>query len=102
MRRFVLGLILLFPLGCAAPSPDTSQRRVPAARRFTGELSRPSHRRTCALTITREKGVSGRGLNLFLDGNQIARISAGESITVYVKPGRHSISLKPLFSPPAR
>ena len=102
MRRFVLGIILLFPLGCSTPAPDITQHPVAAERRFEPALLRPSHRRSCALTITREKGVPARGLNVFLDGEQLARIAAGELITVYVKPGRHSVGVKPLFSPPAK
>ncbi len=51
--------------------------------------------------IVRELGVSGSRLNVYLDGNQIARISAGEAMTLYVKPGRHLLSVRPLFSPPA-
>lgn len=49
----------------------------------------------------REPGVIGSGLNLNLDGDQIARISSGEVMTVYVKPGRHLLTARPLFSPPA-
>ena len=102
MRRFALGSALLFLLGCStAPAPDTTRNRVPAERRFESALLRPSHRRSCALTVTREKGVSERGLNVRLDGERIARMAAGESLTVYVKPGHHYIDVKPLFSPSA-
>src|SRR5439155_25931490 len=68
---------------------------------FDSALLRPSHRRSCALTIAREKGVPERGLNVFLDGEQIARMAPGEFITVYAKPGRHHVGVRPLFSPRA-
>lgn len=45
--------------------------------------------------------MEGVGFNLYLDGEEIARIAAGEAMTVYVKPGRHLLTAGPLFSPPA-
>ena len=100
LRRFACGSALLFLFGCStAPLSDATQHRVPAERRFDSAHLRPSHRRNCALTITRENGVSARGLNVFLDGERIARMAAGESITVYVKSGHHHVGVKPLFSP---
>lgn len=43
--------------------------------------------------------MPARGLNVYLDGERIARMAAGESITVYVESGRHYVAVKPLFSP---
>ncbi|MBA3961684.1 MAG: hypothetical protein H0X40_07270 [Chthoniobacterales bacterium] len=102
MKLYLPALALLCLTGCATsrttPPPRTS---VPAARRFESYLLKPSHRRTCPVTIVREPGVAGSGLNLFLDGDQIARVTVGEVMTVYLKPGRHLLVAKPLFSPPA-
>ena len=100
MKRRVLTLAFLSLLGCSSPhSPRVTQQAVPAGRRFEPQLLHPTARRSCALTISREKDIKGSGLNLFLDGEQIARIKAGETVTLYVAPGRHRLSAKPLFSP---
>ncbi len=102
MSRFLLGSALVLLAGCSTThSRDNTQYRVPAERRFESALLRSSHRRSCAVTITREKGMPARGLNVYLDGERIARMAAGESMTAYVKPGRHRVAVKPLFSPVA-
>ena len=98
-RRLACGSAFLLFACSTAPSADETESRVPAERRFEPALLRPSHRRNCELTIIREKGASARGLNIFLDGARIARMAAGESLTVYVKPGHHYVGVKPLFSP---
>lgn len=101
-RRFALSSVFLFLAACSTtPSQDATLHRVPAEREFDSTLLRPSHRRSCSLTIAREKGVPERGLNVFLDGEQIARMAPGEFIIVYVKPGRHDVGIRPLFSPRA-
>lgn len=53
------------------------------------------------MTILREPGVPGHGLNIYLDGDQLARIASGEALTVYVRPGHHLLAVRPLFSPVA-
>ena len=102
MKLCHLALAFLCLAGCATsprtPPPRTS---VPATRRFESYLLQPSHRRNCVVTIERKPGLVGSGLNLFLDGNHIARLAVGEVITVYLKPGPHLLVAKPLFSPPA-
>ncbi len=35
---------------------------------------------------------------MYLDGNELARIAAGEAVTVYLRPGRHLLAARPLFS----
>ncbi len=103
MKRLVLGLVLLSLVGCSSqPTPRVARQPLPARRNFEPHLLKSSPRRSCAITVTREQGVKGAGLNLFLDGDQIARIAAGESVTVHVAPGRHRLGVKPLFSPPVR
>lgn len=74
---------------------------MPRARRFAQSLAKPSPKRNCAITVVREPGVLGAGLNLSLDGDELARIAAGEVLTIYVRPGHHLISARPLFSPVA-
>jgi hypothetical protein len=93
-------LALCFLLGCStAPRPHAPGAAVPAVRVFERNLLRPSPRRNCAINIVREKGVKGSGLSLYLDGQRIARMSAGEAITIYPPPGRHLLTARPLFSP---
>ncbi len=100
MKRLILGLAILPLLGCSTVhSPRVTQQPVPRARNFEPQLLKSSQRRSCAITITRENGVKGAGLNLYLDNEQIARIAAGESVTIHVKPGHYRLSVKPLFSP---
>lgn len=96
-KALILALALSF-MSCASPA---RQSTVPSGRRYESALLKPSSRRSCPITIVREKGVPGSGLNLFLDGNQIARMAAGESLMIYVTPRRHLLSIRPLFSPTA-
>ncbi len=99
-KLLALGLALSL-VGCVSPAPRVSRSTVPSDRRFESALLKPSARRNCSITVVREKGVPGSGINLYLDGNQIARMAAGEALTVYVSPRRHLLSVRPLFSPPA-
>ncbi|MGI8431603.1 MAG: hypothetical protein ACR2MW_04835 [Chthoniobacterales bacterium] len=99
-KLFVLGVALSL-MSCASHARRTSRSTVPSDRRYESALLKPSSRRNCPITVVREKGVSVSGLNLYLDGNQIARVAAGESLTVYVTPRRHQLSIRPLFSPPS-
>jgi hypothetical protein len=101
MRKIILLLAALSLVGCATNSRHAVGHKVPAGRRFETSLLKPSSRRNCPITIVREPGVAGSGLNLFLDGDQIARISAGESLTIYVSHRWHLLSARPLFSPAA-
>jgi hypothetical protein len=93
-------LLALFAFaGCTSQAHRHSQPEVPPGRRYESALLHPTSRRNCVVTIVREPGVAGPGLNLYLDGNQIARISAGEALTIYVTPHSHVLSARPLFSP---
>ena len=96
----MLCLVILPLFGCSTqPAVRVVRHPVPPARNFEPQLLKSSQRRSCVITVTREDGIKGAGLNLYLDGEQIARIAAGESVTVHVRPGRHRLSVKPLFSP---
>lgn len=100
MTRFLPLILILLLAGCAThPAKRAPMNSVPAARRFESKLLRPSAKRNCALTLVREAGVKGYGLNVYLDGELAARISAGEMITLFVRPGKHQLSAHPLFSP---
>jgi hypothetical protein len=101
VKKLVLLVAAVSLLGCASHSHRAPQPKVPAARRFESYLLKPSHRRNCPITIVRERGVAGSGLNVYLDGEQIARMAAGEAHTIYVSPRWHLLSVRPLFSPPA-
>lgn len=99
MKRLILGLAIFPLLGCSTVhSPRVTKNPVPPARNFEPQLLKSSQRRSCVITVTREDGVKGAGLNLYLDNEQIARIAAGESVTIHVTPGHHRLSVKPLFS----
>ena len=100
MTRHLGVLAMCCLVGCStAPRPHAPGSPVPTARIYERDLLRPSRQRNCAVTIVREKGVKGSGLSLYLDGQHIARLSAGEVITVYPRPGRHFLTARPLFSP---
>ncbi|MGI8435655.1 MAG: hypothetical protein ACR2NX_01940 [Chthoniobacterales bacterium] len=84
MRNLLLALACVSLLvGCAQHQPRrVAHAPVPPGRRFDSTLVKPSATRNCAVTIVREPGVRGSGLNLYLDGNELARVAAGEAITV--------------------
>jgi hypothetical protein len=87
--------------GCATKwfSHPRPPHPAPAAHRFETYLFKPSARRNCSITVVREAGVSGAGLTVYLDSDRVARLGAGDAMTVYVKAGMHLVTLRPLFSP---
>lgn len=102
MKILFLACACLGLLACAHhPATRAGRATVPPGRRFDSSLLKPSATRSCAVTIVREPGVRGSGLNLYLDGDELARIASGEAITAYLKPGRHLLAARPLFSPVA-
>ena len=81
------------------PAPVAEHRPIPQKRIFDSTRLEPSHRRSCALTITRDQEPigAGAGLDVFVDRQRLARLVAGESITVYAARGRHYVGIKPPF-----
>ncbi len=86
--------------GCATQSSyDTSvapvttgQKEVPSDRQYTS-MSEPREN-AGILVIRRDKGLLGSGCKkyLYIDGERVADLKAGEGVTLYVTPGEHIIS----------
>lgn len=79
-----------------SPAPIASRRAVPANRVFTQTLIARSGQRTASFTLTRDKGLLGvgAGIDVFVDGQRIARLAANETITIYVTPGQHILGAR--------
>jgi hypothetical protein len=85
----------LFFSGCGGPVPHTPARPVPATRISARELFQPSKQRNCRATITRDNAFvgGGGGMDVFVDGKKVARLATRESITIFVAPGQHFVSV---------
>ncbi|HEY1769828.1 MAG TPA: hypothetical protein VGG02_06195 [Chthoniobacterales bacterium] len=101
MKSYMFSVVLFSFVGCAAQhsAVTASRNTVPAPHRYQANLLQPSRDRDCALRIAREADVKGAGVNVFLDGSEVVRIAAGETITLYLPPGPHALTIRPLFSP---
>lgn len=51
---------------------------------------------TVPVTITRDGGIVGSGcrINVFVDDNQVAKLRASESISLFIPAGRHILSIQ--------
>lgn len=100
MKSYLFSIVLFVFAGCAAQHPPvTAGNTVPAPHRYQSNLLQPSPDRDCAIRIAREADVKGAGVNVYLDGSEVLRIAAGETITLYLRPGQHALAVRPLFSP---
>ena len=79
-----------------SPAPIASRRTVPASRVFAQTLISRSGQRTASFTLTRDRGILGVGvgIDVFVDGQRIARLAANETITIYVTPGQHILGAR--------
>jgi hypothetical protein len=97
MRAILITIIALLLSSCSSTPTRVGDRRlVPPDRIFTSTLLIASPERPCRVTVTRDKGlVSGCvALDIFFDGQRIARVRTGESIIVYTSAGRHFVGAK--------
>ena len=88
---------ILVSLGCATkPVPESERIQVARDRVMNPTMLAPSPERTAKLIITRDAGFVGSlvGIDIFLEGNSIARLAKRESITVFVVPGRHLVGAR--------
>jgi hypothetical protein len=85
------------------PTPLSQRSSVRSDRIANAALLSSSAERNCRVTITRDQGLvgAGVGLNVFLDGQQVAKLGTGESITIYTSSGRHFVGVKYAWGPPA-
>jgi hypothetical protein len=100
LQWFTCGLAICAVVGVSAcstsPAPIASRRAVPADRIFAPTLVARSGERTASFTLTRAKGLLGVGvgIDVFVDGQRIARLAARETITIYVSPGQHILDAR--------
>lgn len=70
-------------------------------RIFAPALLAPSAERTGSFALTRDVGYVGSaaGIDVFLEGQRVARLAASETVTVYVTPGRHLLGARFSWGP---
>jgi hypothetical protein len=88
--------------GCASgPAPAASRHPAPRNRVFASSFLEPSSDRSASFVMTRDTGYTGSaaGIDVFLDGQRIARLAASETVTVYVTPGQHLLGARFSWGP---
>jgi len=93
----VFGVLALTATGCwAAPITKESGTPVPAARIYQPELIAPGPGRTASVTFLRDTGIVGSGCihKIFLGGQAVFGMRAGEYHTLYLAPGQHAFALE--------
>jgi hypothetical protein len=100
MTRHAITFFALTLAACAnSPVPLDQARAVPADRIFARDLAAPCD--DCGhLIVVRDTGwVSGAATyHLYVDARAVADLYGGERIDLWVKPGRHVLSVRILGS----
>ena len=101
-------IVILVLTSCATkPVLESERRSVARDRIINSVLLAPSQERTAKFIITRDAGYTGSltGIDVFLEGDRIARLATKESITIFATPGRHLVGARyswgSSISPPA-
>src|SRR5438067_1597939 len=100
---FALGAAILTTTGCSTgPVPISARRSVPSDRVFAPVLLSKSAERPASFTIVRDRGYAGSlvGIDVFIDGQRIARLATAETVTAYTTPGRHLVGARFSLSGP--
>ena len=91
MKKLLFAVLALALAGCSTtPTPSDSAKPVPQSRILWNSQG------DSVLTITRDKGwFAGGGcfVTVIVDGETVARMDTGESITIKVNPGRHILAI---------
>jgi len=104
LPRLLAPMLSVALAGCAtSPVPVSERRAVPPDRVFAPALLAPWRDRTAQFTIVRDRGytASAAGIDVFIDGERIARLATSESVTFYVTPGRHFLGARFSWGPVA-
>jgi hypothetical protein len=100
MRLYrILGFVFtaIFMVCCSGgPVPPAQRRAAPPERVADPALLTPTSDRTAQLTFTRDHNyvAMGVGVQVFIDGKVTAKLAVGETISVYVRPGRHILGAR--------
>ena len=100
----LLAVVCLLVASCAtAPVPLAERRTVPHDRVFAAALLTPSREGTAQFTLVRDRGytASGAGIDVFIDGQRVARLATSESVSIYATPGRHFLGARFSYGPVA-
>jgi len=95
---FALALLTSCATGPVRPAERHS---VSPSSVFAHSLLTPSADRSARFTIVRDRGYTGSaaGIDAFIDGQRIARLSAAEAVTIYTTPGRHMLGARFSWGP---
>lgn len=94
--------LFVLSAGCAtSPVPSTERRPVVPDRIFAPGLLTPSSGRMARFVIVRDRGSAGSlaGIDVFIDGQKIARLATSEFVTAYTTPGRHTLAARFSYGP---
>jgi len=83
------GAVLSLLTACSSSAVDPGARRpVEPERVHEAELLAPDGARTVPLTITRDSGFVGMGVevHVYVNGKELASLKTKESLTIYLKP----------------
>ena len=96
MRILLPAFLVLALVGCTTETKPGTATAVPSDKIFQPALLTPSGARNVPLTVTRDTGIIGMGSSvvLLVDGKEVAKLGAGQVVTIYVTPGQVVLELR--------
>lgn len=96
MKQIAPAIMAMSLLGCATqvtPTPEASA--VPGSRVMQPELMQPAPE-SARVIVKRDSAVYGSECyaHLYVDGGKTAELATGEQIELYLRRGRHIVSVK--------
>lgn len=97
MKPIILSFIVaLSSAGCAMqPITAAQATKVPSDRIYASDLLTPDGKRSVPVTVTRDIGFANVfGTVLLVNGRRVAKLGAGDGITIYLTPGAIAFGLE--------
>ncbi len=90
MNKFLFAVVVIATLSACSTKPAVNPTTV-ASSLYSAPIAG-----SVPVTITRDGGIIGSacGINVRVDDNQVAKLSASESISLFIPAGRHILSIQ--------
>jgi hypothetical protein len=100
----IVGLFLasLLVVCAASPLSRAEESDVPRDRVYNPALLSPTAQRSARLILTRDATYypgSAASIDVFVEGQRLARLAERETVTFYVTPGKHIVGARFAWGP---